>query len=547
MEKVNIQEKMRELLQLYELANKDEKKRLLQIMKMYENTNEVYIPLYKCTSRFLVMVGGGGSGKSVFASQKIIIRYGKEKKRKCVVVRKVGETLRDSVFAELVNTIYKFGLENDWTIPKGRSSDLYLKNNKTGSEILFRGIDDIEKIKSIQGITDMWIEEATELDVTDINQLDIRMRQKTDTYEQMIITFNPISVTSYLKSLFFDGHIPNLQSGEIYNYLFSEVVDPKTKKKIAQMATVLHTTYKHNRFLSEAQIGTLERFKDTDPYYYMVYCLGEWGVLGKIVFDAQKVSNRIVLLRDMKIGEVGRMEYKNGEHIFVPDANGMWTVYKRPQPNFKFVLGADVAEGNKWGDYDASHILDSSTYEQCAVFHGHVDVDTYAEELIKGGYYYNSALICPEVNFNPGLVLNLERQNYPKLYLRQNSDSITHDIVLKHGFRTDKYNRQSIISDLVEYVRDHTDKINDIPTLEEMLTFVRNDKGKPEAQEGKHDDLVMAYAIALHAAISGQGGRYHKEEKKIKLKDLPPDCIADYYKANKEDRKILEKKWGLMK
>lgn len=132
--------------------------------------------------------------------------------------------------------------------------------------------------------------------------------------------------------------------------------------------------------------------------------------------------------------------------------------------------------------------------------------------------------------------------------MQQNEDTVDHKIKMKYGFRTMQGTRQAIISDLIEFARDHIDMINDIKTLEEMLTFVRDEKGKPSAQKGKHDDLVMALAIALHAAMSGQGGGYNtKEVKKVKVHDLPIDCQEDYYRASPEDKLILEKKWGLRK
>ena len=345
----------------------------------------------------------------------------------------------------------------------------------------------------------------------------IRLRGQTKHYKQIIFSFNPVSITHWLKSEFFDVS--------------------------KEDATTSHTTYKDNKFLDAEAIKVLEDFKDTDPYYYMVYCLGQWGVLGKTVFDGQKVSNRIVYLREHDKCRKGRFERKDGKVSFESDINGDWTLYKIPEVNQRFVAGIDVAEGNEWGDYNATHFIDTVNYEQYCVYHGHCDLDIYAEELCKAGEYFNWALLTPEVNFNPGLVLNLQRFDYPKIYLRQVTDSITHDIKKKYGFRTDKYNRQGIITDLVEFVRDHVDNINDIATLEEMLTFVRDEKGKPQAQKGKHDDLVMALAIALHAVISGQGGTY-SEEKKFDISKLPIDCQEDYYNAAKHDRERLLKRWG---
>lgn len=69
-------------------------------------------------------------------------------------------------------------------------------NFPNGSEILFSGLDDVEKLKSIYAITGIWIEEASELDEGDLNQLDIRLRGETRFYKQIILSFNPISAAA---------------------------------------------------------------------------------------------------------------------------------------------------------------------------------------------------------------------------------------------------------------------------------------------------------------------------------------------------------------
>lgn len=171
---------------------------------MLKHSNDLYYPLFNDKSRFLVLMGGGGSGKSVFAAHKIIHRARTETGNKWLVCRKVAADLRDSVFTELVNAIDTLGYTDEFTIPRGRSSDLYLKHNDTGNELLFYGLDDVSKRKSIQGITNMWLEEASDLEVGDFRQLNIRMRHPSPTYNQMIITFNPVSATHWLKSEFFD-------------------------------------------------------------------------------------------------------------------------------------------------------------------------------------------------------------------------------------------------------------------------------------------------------------------------------------------------------
>ena len=116
-----------------------------------------------------------------------------------------------------------------------------------GSEILFKGLDNSEKLKSVTfstgELTDIWVEEASEIAETDFNQLTIRLRGgRRD--KQVILTFNPVSVNHWLKRRFFD--VPRADT------------------------VTLRTTYRDNRFLSKEDGEVLESFRETDPYYYAV-------------------------------------------------------------------------------------------------------------------------------------------------------------------------------------------------------------------------------------------------------------------------------------
>ena len=215
--------------------------------QMRETNNARFLPLLFDKHRFLVLKGGGGSGKSIFAGRKILERVTNEPGHRYLVVRKVAKTLRESCFEQLKKQAYEYYADQIAFIPKGKGSDMYIRF-KNGSEILFAGLDDVEKLKSIFDITGIWIEEASELEEGDFNQLDIRLRTEFPFYLQMILTFNPISITHWLKKRFFDTK------------------DPR--------ATVHESTYKDNRFLTPEARITLEAFRETDEYYYMVYCLG---------------------------------------------------------------------------------------------------------------------------------------------------------------------------------------------------------------------------------------------------------------------------------
>ena len=136
--------------------------------------NEAYYPyLLDYSHRYEVFYGGAGSGKSVFVAQKLLIKALKEK-RKILVIRKVMATQLNSCWQLFLDTLSNFHLLEFTKINKANFK-IELPN---GSIFLFAGVDDVEKLKSIAGITDIWIEEATELNEDEFLQLDLRLRAK---------------------------------------------------------------------------------------------------------------------------------------------------------------------------------------------------------------------------------------------------------------------------------------------------------------------------------------------------------------------------------
>lgn len=218
--------------------------------------NDVYFPhLLDYTRRTEVYYGGAGSGKSVFIGQKLITKACKTV-RKILVIRKVGTTLKDSVFALIVEQLKK------WKLYQYSSINLstYTITLPNGSVFLFKGLDDSEKIKSIADITDIWVEEGTECTKDDFDQLDLRLRALVDDL-QIFISFNPVSKANWVYGMWFD---------------------PKAKYD-AEATMILKTTYKDNRFLPAAYIKALEDKINTNPLYYKIYALGEFAVAEGLV------------------------------------------------------------------------------------------------------------------------------------------------------------------------------------------------------------------------------------------------------------------------
>ena len=216
--------------------------------------NERYLPLITNRTRYEVLYGGAGSGKSVFVAQRLVYRIMKESNQKALVVRKVAKTNRQSTFAEICNVINTWNLSALFKINRSDMEITFLNKN----QIVFSGLDDAEKLKSITGITYIWIEEASEITQEDFIQLDLRLRGKSKVPQQITLSFNPVSALSWLKAYWFDQQKEN--------------------------TTILKTTYKDNRFLDDEYRNVIESLKQQDHTYYQIYALGEWGVLGNLVF-----------------------------------------------------------------------------------------------------------------------------------------------------------------------------------------------------------------------------------------------------------------------
>lgn len=136
----------------------------------------------------------------------------------------------------------------------------------TGSQFMFSGLDDVEKLKSIEGVTSIWVEEATELLQEDFEQLDLRLRGEFGCIKQIIMTFNPISDQHWIKKIFFDDPIEGVFT--------------------------LKTTYLDNAFIDEEYKMVMNNKKKSNPRYYGIYALGNWGTAEGLIFN--NVTQRLI-------------------------------------------------------------------------------------------------------------------------------------------------------------------------------------------------------------------------------------------------------------
>ena len=227
--------------------------------------NDVYYPLLDDETRTQIIFGGSASGKSVFKAQDVIYSL-LSGGRNWLCVRNIAKYIRVSIFNELIKLINTHGLSRLFKINQSEMS----VTCANGHQALMAGLDDVEKIKSITPrkgiITDIWIEEATEVtDPAKVKQLEKRLRGKSKVKKRIHLTFNPILQTHWIYEKYFKGRF----------------ADNDTTYRDDNLL-ILKTTYKDNNYLEQDDIYALEN--ESDEYFYNVYTLGKWGILGDRIF-----------------------------------------------------------------------------------------------------------------------------------------------------------------------------------------------------------------------------------------------------------------------
>lgn len=277
-------------------------------MEIKVQANPAFREVDRSKKRYIAMKGSAGSGKSVDTAQHYILRLLKDSGRNLLCVRKSDITNRDSTYAELTGAIFRMFGNDAAKYWKVKQSPLMLECKANGNQIIFRGVNDEgqrEKLKSITfkhgKLTDVWIEEATEITQSDFEIIDDRLRGELPNglFYQIRMTFNPVSSTHWIKKAFFD-----IADDNVFTH---------------------HSTYVNNRFIDEAYKARMERRRRIDPDGYRIYGLGEWGEVGGLILTNYIVEDfdtsperfdYIVNAQDFGynhancIGEVG---FKDGE------------------------------------------------------------------------------------------------------------------------------------------------------------------------------------------------------------------------------------------
>ncbi|MGS3915359.1 PBSX family phage terminase large subunit [Staphylococcus pseudintermedius] len=236
-------------------------KNIFEILFNYDNFTEVHY-------------GGGSSGKSHGVIQKVVLKALKdwEYPRRILWLRKVQSTIKDSLFEDVKECLINYGI---WDMCLWNKTDnkVELPN---GAVFLFKGLDNPEKIKSIKGVSDIVMEEASEFTLNDYTQLTLRLRERKHKLKQIFLMFNPVSKLNW-----------------VYKYFFEH-------GKPMKGVLIRQSSYKDNKFLDDMTRENLEMLATRNPAYYKIYALGEFATLDKLVFP--KYEKRII--SDKEVGHL---------------------------------------------------------------------------------------------------------------------------------------------------------------------------------------------------------------------------------------------------
>ncbi len=225
-----------------------------------------------------LLVGGYGSGKSYQVAFKIILKL-LEEKRKCLVIREVFDTIQESCYDLIAEILSDMNLFTDDHIEfkKRKNKVLALRSPlrfkfPNGSQIIFKGMDKPEKVKSINGISIVWLEECSEIKYDGYKELLGRIRTP-DVSMHFILSCNPVNRDNWVYRHFFVRLNDEGQEDVILD----------EEKFYEKHVVVKNGTYYHHSTPDDnpwLPWQYLKRLDDLKNYDYPLYVVARWGRFG---------------------------------------------------------------------------------------------------------------------------------------------------------------------------------------------------------------------------------------------------------------------------
>lgn len=238
-----------------------------------------YATFWNFKGRYRIIKGSRGSKKSYTTALWYIYKMMELPDSNLLVVRKIGDTNKDSTYSQLKTAIKRLGVSHLWHISKSPMEIIY---KPTGQRILFRGLDDPLKITSITvdvgHLCWVWFEEAYQImSEDDFDKIDMSIRGSVPShlFKQITVTFNPWSNKHWLNGRFFSGKKNDIHELKKRGLTIHGIDDSEL---------VMTTNFKINEFLGEDDLKVYKKMEDTNPNRFMIEGVGEWGVSEGLIY-----------------------------------------------------------------------------------------------------------------------------------------------------------------------------------------------------------------------------------------------------------------------
>lgn len=251
--------------------------------------NPIYYYMLESKARVIINYGGRDSGKSYFTGgQYVPIAMLNEHYFRGVGIRKTYASIKDSVFAEIEDGIDVCQIDSQFSFIK---SPLEI-THKNGNKIIFRGLDDPKKIKSLKGLNFVWVEEAEDLTETQFDDLLILLRGSG--YQRLVLTFNPVDEEHFSNDRFVsckkDRILERFHDGDpkVWEIDVKEEIEGEM---VEYTVLVICSTFEDNAFISPVRKLIIEKLKYSNPFLYEVYRKGKFASRGgRILTNTEQVD-----------------------------------------------------------------------------------------------------------------------------------------------------------------------------------------------------------------------------------------------------------------
>jgi len=235
--------------------------------------NPAFRAIFDNRDRYILLWGGRDSGKSYSTAVKLVVECLTEKNFKCLLIRKVYDTIKESQYDLIKGVIEDYGLESLFNFKVSPLEIICINGNR----FIARGLDKPEKIKSVKDPTKVWYEEANQMTLDDFITVTTSVRSSTAEYLQEILSFNPESDEPDYKDFWLYKRFYEGNEDRMYGTFRDGVTLTIDEEEVTLSYTSIHTTYRDNEYCTSDRKAILEALQETDPYYYEVFTKGWWG------------------------------------------------------------------------------------------------------------------------------------------------------------------------------------------------------------------------------------------------------------------------------